>query len=605
MKQFHLCKWIVLSILTAGIFCSCGDDSDAEEKDDYATDNSIAVTGSPSEITPVSAEIVCKANITQGGSASFELGVMYSIDSEKLAEFSGSKVSTKNLEGNSYKVTLSVLQPNTTYYYRSYVTTGGIFNYGKMKSFTTQSVASPNTLHADTITAFSAYLHAKREVTNEYAAEIGFTCYDGFVISDKKDSIEYKGWKVASDSYYYNYNYGYVQYYKTFPNGNYRIIANGLQPKTTYYYKAYTKINGGYTYGSVKSFSTGEFDKPTVSTPTDITITSASVIVLTSNLSNYNVSSIGVDYATDATKLETSYMSSTSNIITGTQHPVSLKGLIPNTIYYMRPFVNINTGNQTQKVYGETVTFKTANFTPPTSNVNEVTHNSASITVNTPQTSLYKRIGVQYSLKKDEIDNGQIVYYGDYTTQSSVSVIISGLSEQTTYYYRPVYYALKGNYYNDYDRYDNVYGDVKTFVTTEAPPRQTMTITTAGAYGWITYDYSSYSNCLKSDNYGIANSTARSILSFTVNKSSSLTFGYKVSSEKNYDKMTIKVDNNVICDGISGSTTNSSNSVSLEKGDHTITLEYTKNASGNSSNDCGYIYNIAINGELLSNYDFY
>ena len=146
---------------------------------------------------------------------------------------------------------------------------------------------------------------------------------------------------------------------------------------------------------------------------------------------------------------------------------------------------------------------------------------------------------------------------------------------------------------------------MKTFVTTEAPPRQTMTITTAGAYGWITYDYSSYSNCLKSDNYGIANSTARSILSFTVNKSSSLTFGYKVSSEKNYDKMTIKVDNNVICDGISGSTTNSSNSVSLEKGDHTITLEYTKNASGNSSNDCGYIYNIAINGELLSNYDFY
>ena len=29
-----------------------------------------------------------------------------------------------------------------------------------------------------------------------------------------------------------------------------------------------------------------------------------------------------------------------------------------------------------------------------------------------------------------------------------------------------------------------------------------------------------------------------------------------------------------------------------------------KNNSGNSYDDCGYIYNIAINGELLSNDDF-
>lgn len=274
MKYFQITKWILLSMFSVSILYSCGDDSNEEEIDDYATDTSIAVTGSSSSITPVSAEIMCKANITQGGSASFELGVMYSIDEGKLAEFNGSMASTKNLVGNAYKVTLSSLQPNTTYYYRSYVTSGGINNYGKIKSFTTQSIESPNTLQADTITAFSAYLHAKREVTNEYANEIGFTCYDGFVISDKKDSIEYKGWNVSSDTYYYDYNYGYMYFYKSFQNGTYRIIANGLQPKTTYYYKAYTKINDGYTYGATKSFTTGEFDKPSVSSPTEITITS-------------------------------------------------------------------------------------------------------------------------------------------------------------------------------------------------------------------------------------------------------------------------------------------------------------------------------------------
>ena len=68
--------------------------------------------------------------------------------------------------------------------------------------------------------------------------------------------------------------------------------------------------------------------------------------------------------------------------------------------------------------------------------------------------------------------------------------------------------------------------------------------------------------------------------------------------------MTIKVDNNTICNQISGSTSMSSNSVSLAKGDHTITLEYTKDNSGNSNDDCGYIYNIAVNGELLTNDDF-
>ena len=595
MKQLNKYKWVIILLFTAGVLNSCGGNSDSEEIDDYATDTSIAVTGNASVITPVSAEIMCKANITQGAS-SFELGVLYSSDSERLTEFNGSKVKTKDLVGNAYKVTLSSLQPNTTYYYRSYVTTGGINNYGKVKSFTTQSVASPSTLQADTITAFSAYLHAKREITRDFANKFGISCYDGFVISEKKDSIEYKGRFISTDSYNYNY--------KSFQNGMYRIIVNGLQPYTTYYFKAYSRINGGYTYGDVKSFSTKEFDKPSISTPTDITFTSASVMVITENLSNYSISSIGVSYATDATMLETSYKTSVSNTISGTQHLVSLSGLNPNTTYYIRPFVSINTGNQTLKIYGETISFKTSDFPIPTSIVNEVTHNKVSISVNTPQSSLYKRVGVQYSLKKDEINNGVIVYNSNYTTETLSTVIVSGLSEQTTYFYRPVYYFLKGstNYVNE--RYDIVYGDVKTFVTTEAPPRQTMTITTAGAYGWTTYNTSSYSNCLKNNNKGVANSTARSILTFTVNQASSLTFGYKVSSESGCDKMTIKVDNNTICNQISGSTSMSSNSVSLAKGDHTITLEYTKDNSGNSNDDCGYIYNIAVNGELLTNDDF-
>ena len=90
MIQIHLYKWITLSLLFVIVLSSCGNDK-AEEIDDYATDTSIAVTGNPSAITPVSAEIVCKANITQGA-ASYEIGVLYSTDSEELSDFSGKKI---------------------------------------------------------------------------------------------------------------------------------------------------------------------------------------------------------------------------------------------------------------------------------------------------------------------------------------------------------------------------------------------------------------------------------------------------------------------------------------------------------------------------------
>lgn len=48
MKLFHLYKWILLSLLTTSVSCSCSNDSNTEEIDDYATDTSIAVTGNTS-----------------------------------------------------------------------------------------------------------------------------------------------------------------------------------------------------------------------------------------------------------------------------------------------------------------------------------------------------------------------------------------------------------------------------------------------------------------------------------------------------------------------------------------------------------------------------
>lgn len=92
----------------------------------------------------------------------------------------------------------------------------------------------------------------------------------------------------------------------------------------------------------------------------------------------------------------------------------------------------------------------------------------------------------------------------------------------------------------------------------------------------------------KSNNNGINSSTAQTIL--TAKYSVNVSFQYRVSSEQNYDKLTITVGGTTVANGISG-TSSGSWSGRVAAG-QTITFKYAKDGSGASGDDRGYFWNM-------------
>lgn len=101
------------------------------------------------------------------------------------------------------------------------------------------------------------------------------------------------------------------------------------------------------------------------------------------------------------------------------------------------------------------------------------------------------------------------------------------------------------------------------------------------------YTFTNDSGVWTSNNKGISSSTARKVFEITVDKDVTYTLPYGVSSERNYDKLTINLDGTNIIN-ISGSSTSSTN-INLTAGKHTLTVQYSKDGGGDSGSDCGWV----------------
>ena len=98
-----------------------------------------------------------------------------------------------------------------------------------------------------------------------------------------------------------------------------------------------------------------------------------------------------------------------------------------------------------------------------------------------------------------------------------------------------------------------------------------------------TYYFTGSGSVFTSNNGGKASSTATTVLT-AKQDISVLTFNYSYSSEKSYDRFTLKVGGTTVEDGVSGATTNRTYSGSLAKG-QTIEFTYSKDGSQNSNDD--------------------
>ena len=129
-----------------------------------------------------------------------------------------------------------------------------------------------------------------------------------------------------------------------------------------------------------------------------------------------------------------------------------------------------------------------------------------------------------------------------------------------------------------------------------------VTITDNGSYPWQELDLNAEgmtnlgftipegSKGLMSSNYNVNSSTSETVVNFTVEKPMLLTFKYLVSSEYNFDKATITLDNKEPW------TISDKKQIEIKAllsvGEHSLKLSYTKDGSGNEYADRTCIYDL-------------
>ena len=129
-----------------------------------------------------------------------------------------------------------------------------------------------------------------------------------------------------------------------------------------------------------------------------------------------------------------------------------------------------------------------------------------------------------------------------------------------------------------------------------------VTITDNGSYPWQELDLNAEgmtnlgftipegSKGLMSSNYNVDGSSSETVVNFTVEKPMLLTFKYLVSSEYNFDKATITLDNKEPW------TISEKKQIEIKAllsvGEHSLKLSYTKDVSGNENADRTCIYDL-------------
>ena len=156
-------------------------------------------------------------------------GIIYDTSST-LSSTSGTLKPTS--ANGKYSVPIGGLKANTTYYYRAYALDAGVYKYGEVLSFATSRNVTICTGDATDVTTNGATLSGTVSGTDE-----AISC--GFIYGTSSDMSSANNNRTEASS-----------------NGTYSVSISNLQANTTYYYCAYTIIDGEEKHGEVLSFTT-------------------------------------------------------------------------------------------------------------------------------------------------------------------------------------------------------------------------------------------------------------------------------------------------------------------------------------------------------------
>ena len=194
-----------------------------------------SVTVSAEFVSAVSAVLKGKANLGASLAADLSVGFQYSTSAGILPSNSITVEATDADANYNYTMGITGLEPNTKYYFRSYVRQKGQDTYGETKDFTTKDVASMlETKDATGIQATKATMNAKLDLTD---VQYGNLTY-GFLLGSSEADLntDFKCTEIKDNAI--------------------SATLSNLSHKTQYWYKAYVKLDSQTFNGEVKAFTT-------------------------------------------------------------------------------------------------------------------------------------------------------------------------------------------------------------------------------------------------------------------------------------------------------------------------------------------------------------
>jgi hypothetical protein len=325
----------------------------------------------------------------------------------------------------SYSGFVSGLTCNTTYYYRAAAQGSNGVVYGSTQNFTTDACNGGN-VNNNNISV----------VTNNANQNQTSATLNGSVSANANSWIEI------------NLGNGPVRIGEGTRSGSYSGFVSGLTCNTTYYYRAAAQGSNGVVYGSTQNFTTDACNGGNVN--------NNNISVVTNN-ANQNQTSATLNGSVSANAnswIEINLGNGPVRIGEGTRsgsYSGFVSGLTCNTTYYYRAAAQGSNG----VVYGST-----QNFTTDACNGGNVNNNNISVVTNNAnqnQTSATLNGSVSANANswiEINLGNGP-VRIGEGTRSGSYSGFVSGLTCNTTYYYRAAAQGSNGV----------VYGSTQNFTT--------------------------------------------------------------------------------------------------------------------------------------------
>ena len=182
-------------------------------------EKTVVVTGEATNISCRNARLSGKFTLSQNTANNLSFGVLYSTSSGIVIGSAKQLEATESDAENCFTVDTSVLEPETTYYYRSYIIQNDEVEYGQIESFKTLAVSSMiQTLDAGDVVPKEATLNAMLDLTdcNYSKIEYGFelTPEGGQAKTLTADNLADKAFSYRDETLVKNTGYSYVAYVK-------------------------------------------------------------------------------------------------------------------------------------------------------------------------------------------------------------------------------------------------------------------------------------------------------------------------------------------------------------------------------------------------------